>query len=251
VGSFDDLQAFVDAIARDFNIESVHIARLNVTRDRPEHKMISKCTLEALNEANRVDSLLIQWARQRFSWGTEAIKLTGDLVDRVKARALHGAALESERAEENYCSGGGIRIVNATCRGVKSGVMVVELGEEIEVNCKIIAKILEQDLTIGIAISDQYGKVLYGVNSVLLANKFSIDKPGIYNSIISLENHLNSGGYKVTLALHKGRSHTDGCYHWLDDATAFIVAPAGVQPFEGVVDLRASIALSEGEPADA
>jgi hypothetical protein len=34
---------------------------------------------------------------------------------------------------------------------------------------------------------------------------------------------LTVGEYHVTLALHKGLSHQDGCFHWLEHAASFVV----------------------------
>jgi hypothetical protein len=46
----------------------------------------------------------------------------------------------------------------------------------------------------------------------------------------------------VTLALHKGRSHEDGCYHWRDGAATFTVVAFGDNEFQGIVDLGLRLA---------
>jgi len=60
---------------------------------------------------------------------------------------------------------------------------------------------------------------------------------------IKLENPLGIGAYSLTLALHKGLTHHEGCYHWLDNAAFFAVASTGKRLFEGSIDCRANIQL--------
>ena len=50
------------------------------------------------------------------------------------------------------------------------------------------------------------------------------------------------GEYQVTLALHKGITHLDGCYHWVENATRFSVAGAAqAQQTEKSADSTLSI----------
>jgi hypothetical protein len=44
---------------------------------------------------------------------------------------------------------------------------------------------------------------------------------------LTLRVRLRAGGYRIAVALHKGLTHQEGCYHWREDATALIIMPAG------------------------
>jgi lipopolysaccharide transport system ATP-binding protein len=127
--------------------------------------------------------------------------------------------------------------------------MVVSRGEQIFVDIDIEATIVEPALTLGIAVRDREGKLMYGVNSLLLGKAIRIEKPGPYRACIQLNNPLGLGAYSITLALHKDLSHISGCYHWFDSAAAFAVSEIHGQPFEGIVDCRADIFMLES-PSD-
>lgn len=47
----------------------------------------------------------------------------------------------------------------------------------------------------------------------------------------------------MSLFLQKGENHTDGYYHWFDNAVTFAVVPDDKNFFEGLVDCQAEIGL--------
>ena len=121
--------------------------------------------------------------------------------------------------------------------------MVVASGENILIDFDVKATVVEPNLTIGLSIHDREGRLVYGVNSFLLQKNISIDEPGNYRARIRLANPLNFGVYTLSLSLHKGRNHTDGNYHWFENAATFAVAPEDGNYFEGLVDCQAEIGL--------
>lgn len=238
IGSFDNLQGFLDGVARDFGFKTVLLEKMNVTRHDPERENIPRDTLDVLEQVNSADYKILHWAAQRFGWklGSSPKSLISP-VERVTVPASPASAEDVGFVNKR------IKIVEAKCCGAESGSTVVAAGEPIILDVDIDASVAEKDLNLGIAIYDREGRLLYGVNSYLLGRPICIAKPGRYKARITLENRLNFGAYSVTLAMHKGLSHTDGFYDWLDSATAFAVVPIHGQLFEGIVDCRAEIFL--------
>ena len=232
VGSFDEVQLFVDAVARDFCIESTKVNKRNVTP--PEETNRNQVTRATLEKANSVDFVIINWARQRFGWGTGAPpKLRGNLRERVIA----SPETPNIEVKEVVFDERLIRVTSVQSRDSQSITKIITPGDDIYVDIDIEATITEPDLTIGIAINDKEGRVIYDSSSLLLGHKICIDKPGSYKATIKLKNPLAQGSYSITIALHKGRAHTEGLYHWLDKAAAFIVFdPNDQQTFEGIVN---------------
>jgi hypothetical protein len=247
VGSFEKIQDFVDTIASDFGVSSVAIERLNVTRPTSDRHRLPQSVLDALARLNVVDAKLIHWAEQRFGWNSKCDR-------RSAVKPVYRLAMVLDEAAEEAITKSGfdsqqIKIIKAKCSGEKSNSIVVDAGEAVIVDVSIDALVAEADLTIGIALRDREGRLAYGVNSKLLGISIAIEKPGIYQAKIRLNNHLGAGAYSVTLALHKGWAHTEGCFHWLDAATSFAVCATG-HPFEGYVNCQAEIALLEAPSHD-
>lgn len=241
IGSFENLQGFVDAISSNFAKPSVTLRHLNVTRGMSERRLIPQMALDILVDSNRADLKLLQWASQRFDWeaGSKP-KLLGEVID-------HAGENKTKNLTDTPLNFGDkqIQIVSAQCKGLNSGKMIVSTGEPIIVELEVEASIPEPELTIGIALRDREGHLIYGVNSQLLATPINIKRQGKYKIQIKLQNNLGVGVYTVTLALHKEHSHTSGCYHWLDSATSFEVTALGGHLFEGMVDCRAEISQTE------
>jgi len=55
--------------------------------------------------------------------------------------------------------------------------------------------------------------------------------------IFSFPLNLAPGKYTVTVAIHKGQVHSEGCYHWADNITQFQVAGYKKKLFTGLVYL--------------
>lgn len=242
IGSFENLQGFVDAVARDFNKETVPLSRLNVTRQSADRENIPQNVLDILAQANTADHKVMQWAAQRFGWKADRVpRLNGKVIERVTKAGVF--VEESNPTADVGFGDKRIHIIAVRCHGADSGSMAIATGEDIVIDIDIEATIPEHELTIGIAIRDREDRLVYGVNSLLLGNNIDIKNPGTYQARITLANSLGLGTYSVTLALHKDRSHTAGCYHWLDNAAAFAIAATNGQIFEGLLDCRANIVL--------
>lgn len=251
-GSFEQLQFMVDTIAREFGVGSIPIKRLKVTEPQSERDNISRKAIDIIKAENVVDYALIAWASQRFGWNSESDAPTTTTPLRPAIAAAHPETANQkvvpELASQDVIDRGfgskSIKFVAVNCIGERSSVAAVDRGEDILIDMSIEASVAEPDLTIGVAVRDREAKLVYGVNSALLGRKLCIDKPGRFSARFRLHNRLGLGAYSITLALHKGVNHADGCFHWIDAAANFCVY-AVAKPFEGYIDCDAELAFSE------
>ena len=118
---------------------------------------------------------------------------------------------------------------------VKNTIRSIQIIEssvrvELENNFLLISAVIEivdpkiiplEDLTLGLAIYDEGGNFIYGTNSKIAGNKLFISSYNNHKAMIRFENFLIIDQFYLTLALHKGVSHEEGSFHWLDCQTPF------------------------------
>jgi len=232
IGTFDQLQAFIDRICVDFNRPNVELPKLNVNQNRKNKNDVSSAVIKKLHESNTVDLQLVSYAQQRFmlkgalvsaTAPDKIIQIEGALPNPEKSR---GATAFKERAIPPVTSSFGskeIEIIQVECIPHSTGNTAIQTGDESTINLICEAHILEPDLTVGIAVHDYLGNLIYGTNSSLLGIKINIFKIGKFRITLKYRPFLGNGQYSATVALHKGVSHQEGCYHWINNAVFFNV----------------------------
>ena len=239
VGVFEDTQGFVDAIADDLGFEKVKVPRLNVTfggkkaADTPAH------LLERLREANRVDVRLCEWARERFATLKGAASAhQAERVARGEAVPATTRTLETSGLDPLLSFGTHEAMIQVVrCEGERSGTAEIVSGELLRMTIACNSVTALDNVTLGISIRDNHGVLIYGTNSRLMGLEIPVNGPGAFTQRFVLQANLAPGTYFVTVALHKGNRHHEGCYHWWDDASTFTVVPHETRRFEGMVDL--------------
>ncbi len=236
VGTFDQAQGFIDKICDDFNRPHVALPLLNSTKARKEKHEIASSVIEKLNESNKVDAQLILWAKQRFKNGHLRIEVAGLVNLNSKTNAspkseIPRNVLEIEGSQINTGSASleskGIELLQAECIVHSIVNNVLQSGEELTIRLICQARVLEPSLTAGIAVYDGSTNVVYGTNSLLLGNLINISELGKYELLFKFKANLGVGKYSVSAALHRGISHHEGCYHWVDNAASFEVVGGG------------------------
>lgn len=222
VGAFPDLQGFVNAYCDNLSLPRQTVPRLNMT---PARKNVTEVTASAvikLRSANRADMALYNWARHRFARRKMLKKpvLFSHAQRSFDSSADTPALMPTSSA--NF-GNGQIKIASVDCRGESTGSANIDQGEKILLNLSCIALTTEAELTVGIAINDARNNPVYGANSRLLGIALAVVQGDQFNLILRLTPKLAPGEYRVTLALHKGETHLEGCYHWFGDATSFAV----------------------------
>jgi Wzt-like putative exopolysaccharide export protein len=173
---------------------------------------IDTAVVVRLRERNAVDLALCAWAREQF-------------LDRRR----HGATahphlrLVIQRAAADF---GNRQIVMVSSRGERAdGGAVITSSDRIRVTLCGHASIDEPALTAGIAVRNRAGDLVYATNTYWLGKPLRVAAHATFRWDF-LVPPLPGGTYDVTLALHKGVSHLEGCYHWLEGATSLVVMGA-------------------------
>ena len=208
VGVFADVSGFLDTYCDALSAPRQTTPWLNMTAGRARATDIPAFVREHLRAANTVDTALHEWADQRFA-GRRRQRLGGGSTRAVAPPANFG----SRRIE----------ILSSRCEGAASGERVVHKGERVVVLACCRASVAADAFTAGIAVRDQKGALVYATNSRLLGIPLTLSEPQTFELSFGLPLPLEVGEYRVTLALHKGLSHLEGCYHWLEDAASFVV----------------------------
>jgi len=250
VGTFDNLPEFIDVICHEFGLPPVSLPTLNVTPQRQRMNEISSEMIQYLREANRIDFQLFGGAKQRFSARKQGMKVheKSAVTEVARPASIIRTQADTDDAPANGESSAPvnfgtreIEIISAACAGETSSVSVVLSGETVRITEVCLAKTAEPDLTIGVAIRDSNGLLVYGTNSRLLGTQLSISRSRRFTAEFLLRANLGIGEYAVTLALHKGASHSVGRYHGMDKVTSFAVVGYKECCFEGLVDLGARL----------
>jgi hypothetical protein len=122
-------------------------------------------------------------------------------------------------------------------RGEISEGECLQVGELATLRIRFSALCKISDFTVGVAIRDDLGQLMFGTNSRLLGDTISV-APGKYAAVFSFPMDLGLGRYWITAALHRGFSQLDGCFDWQERVGQFEVLDLLSEPFEGRVRLR-------------
>jgi len=243
VGVFEDVRGFVDVVAKDLGREPARVPRLNITFDRLAVNEVPEALAAKLREANDVDTKLYEWARQQFAErkryfetpeGRERVAANREECRQLEAAGM-GSAEERDPSMEFGTREAALVAVN--CIGEHSGTDEILSGETLDLIIECKALLTLEDVTIGVAIRDSRGQLVYGINTRLLGLKITMAAKEPFSQRLTLRTPLAPGVYHVTVALHRGVSHMEGCYHWKERAATFKVVGKGGHAFEGLVDL--------------
>lgn len=219
VGVFDDPQGFVDLYCNALSVPRQVLPHMNATMRRLQADELSGSLLQYLLHCNGADLALYAWACRRFAAcrNKEVHFLSKQLRERKEAESA-----KTVPSSVNFGSRE-IEIIAAECSSRESGSSSIAAGEEMVVTLHCRASIPEPDLTAGIAVRSSDGSTVFGTNSRLLDIPLAISSPSDFTLMMTFAPPAEAGEYYVTLALHKGLTHVDGCYHWIDNAVSFSV----------------------------
>ena len=242
VGVFSDSQGFVDAYCQDLALPRQALPVLNVTRGRKQAGDVPASLIQHVRASNRVDLALYDWAQRRFLRQRDNI-----------ARSVHGSGRRNEitrrirhcdQEKDSAVNFGSrqIELMTAHCLGQQSGSATIRAGETATVHLSCHAFAAEDDLTIGIGVRDGNGTTVCSSNTKILGIAVAVQANKSLQLAISFDAWLPAGEYQVTLALHKGITHLDGCYHWVENATRFTVTGEAQAPAATSADSTLKIA---------
>lgn len=171
-------------------------------------------------------------------------------LSQAQDRAVAHPALEvieptQDQADHTPQSFGDLKCVIRTVRinGAISGDSRVMSGEQLSISIEFEANIAVISLNVGIAIKDDRGVLMFGTNSMLLGEVFSLT-PGVYVATYRMLNRMPIGKYYIDTALVPTESHYDGCFNWIERSASFDVYDIALTTFEGKILMDAQVELT-------
>jgi lipopolysaccharide transport system ATP-binding protein len=118
----------------------------------------------------------------------------------------------------------------------------IQVGDDIIFKIVIKANEDINDLTVGILIRNKFGIDVFGTNTALWNKSIKLKKGEVKIVKFSFKIYLAPGEYTLTVALHKGLSHDEECFHWKENALNFKVI-SNKKNFIGEVYLPLKISI--------
>ena len=261
VGVLDQYRDFLDVLCFEQGWLAVtDIVNENITKGRQKVSGLSAQVLRRLEELNKLDIELYQYACKLFKAHQRRIMLAC-----IEQRSLghqgiiasHASTAKPESLSSTQSSkkiefgDHGAEIVSATVQGDLLGSTQILSGEMFV--CKVIFKANEDipDLTVGIHIYNEHGLLVYGINSRLLGNKFSVSNGAEYFTEFIARCDLGIGNYTMGVAIHPGSSHLQRCFHWREQVTSFEIIGYLGYHFVGAVKLYPQLKYGCLDPLNA
>ena len=235
VGVLEQFEDFVDVLCFEQGWSAVlDMPRENKTVKRTKTSDIPTPIRQKLEELNKLDIELYQYACKLFNAHRRRIMLAcieqrsfgnhgfaASHASTAKPESLSSTQSVKQPSKAINFGDHGAEIVSASVQGNLLGSPQILSGEMFV--CKVIFKANEDlpDLTVGIHIHNQYGLLVYGINSRLLVSKLSVTSGAEYLIEFVARCDLGIGHYTMGVALHPGTSHLQRCYHWQEQVTTF------------------------------
>lgn len=122
---------------------------------------------------------------------------------------------------------------------------IFDSGDSIEIEIEIFTKVDLEDITIGFHIKDKFSQDIFGTNTSLLGERFSVTKENSYRCTYKMDLDIGVGQYTLGVALHTDVWHTEHCFHWLEDAVNFEVTSNKDNSFIGLCRLKPKVQICQ------
>lgn len=231
------------------------VSRDNPTPNRPEPDDLRSETRARLRELLAPDLDLVAYATARFAKQRSSILVMGTSLNAQAGSPVTDLRREvdSDTFEETSWAGnpsannrverqgtGEIVIRSVQVSGDISGPDFLQSGEWATIGVTIDSSVSEENLTVGLALRDHAGSLVFGSNTHLLGYSLAV-APGQYLVSFRFPNDLGAGRYSVTAVAHRGNSHLERCFHWRENASTFEIASSLTEPFEGRMRLHVDV----------
>ncbi len=119
-------------------------------------------------------------------------------------------------------------------------------GEKAHVRLRVKTSVETiENPTFGILIRDRLGYDIFGTNTCILGiDTGTLEKGREFEVNYALDMNLGPGDYTLTVSLHRGETHLDENFHWVDRAYAFKVVLSDKR-FIGVSRLNPEFSISD------
>jgi len=262
VGVHEMFNDFIDVLCYRWSWPRVDtIPREKVTSSRPSKQDIEPEIFKKLRALNEIDIELYETAKALFEKARRGV--IRDCVDRsmsliAPVESAGGISTNVGKKSEpvKIAIHGGADFGNRKAAAMRAEITgrislgaALFCGELVDLRVVFAAREPIDNLTLGIQIVDEFGRLVFGTNSRYLGFVLSIDRPGEFFVDFSFQAVLGNGGYWLGVALHRGESHLEECYHWVDRLAFFEVVGKIGYHFEGSVCLQPTMQIGENQEA--
>ena len=240
----DELEDYSCMLDATFHWPCMPISRVNVTSYRLNPDDLSPSQRNRLKLLLEPEMVLYQRAKEIFN--LQRRRLLSHAQYKEKADSpLEATESAQAHATVNPQNFGDLKCEIKTVRisGAISGDDRVMSGEQISISVEFEANVPVTSLNIGIAIKNDRGVLIFGTNSMLLGEVFSLT-PGTYVATYRMLNRAPIGKYYVDTALVPTESHYEGCYNWIEKAASFDVYDVALTTFEGMILMDAQVEVT-------
>ncbi len=136
------------------------------------------------------------------------------------------------------------QIIDIKFEGEKSKGKTIQSGEKVNIDLFVKSNADIPDVTVGILIRNRFGVDIFGTNTYLLGKRISMKKNEIRKISFKIDMNLAPGLYTLTVALHRGKTHNNQCYHWLENALEFEINGYNKYEFVGEVYLPVKVNIN-------
>ena len=243
IAIIDELEDFTCMLDAKFHWPLKPTPWVNVTSYRPSLNDLSASQRNRLKLLLEPEMELYKRAKdifkkqRRFLLSQTQSGIEVDSVFEVTESAQDQNTLSPKNFGDLSC-----RITAVRVNGAISGEGRAMSGEQISISIGFEANVSVASLNIGIAIKDDRGVLMFGTNSMLLGEVFSLTK-GRYVATYRMLNRMPIGKYHLDAALVPTETHYEGCYNWIEHAASFDVYDVALTTFEGKILMDAQVEL--------
>ncbi|MFT3790971.1 MAG: Wzt carbohydrate-binding domain-containing protein [Rudaea sp.] len=230
VGTQEEIEDFAHMICAQTGWLQQPVPRSNVTARRMTVEDLPPAQRTAIERLLKLEIEFYRCARERFRGDRRAC-----ICARAASTSIPAAANEPPGNAPAKSSDFGDRrceVLTVEISGEISGPGPFLTGERLNLDIRFAAHEAIDHLNVGISIRDDSDLLVYGTNSRLLGNDYTVG-PGEYKARYSFFNRLGIGRYRLGCSLLPTGSHHEGCYHWKDDAAVFDIYENAFASFEG------------------
>jgi hypothetical protein len=256
VGVYDDMAGFLDLSCERLGIPIPNsLPRRNVTSRKICFSSLSSREQELLADLNRADIDLVNFAREQYrEVRRETMRrlvrcqpVRDDLSTTEIERGRRTRNLQRQRGPAEFGTYE-VEIVAVAITGNISNLPEVFSGENTTIQVRFRSRVDEPNLTVGLRIVDDTGRLVYGTNTYHQGTRIEVSAGADYFIDFSFGMNLGLGEYGVGVTIHTGAEHTSRCFHWKDSAARFAVVGNIEEHFEGITNICVSVSGGTSSP---
>lgn len=234
IGIQEEMEDFCSMLCAKHQWPFTQSSRVNVTSRRLLADDLSPDQRRAIEKLLEPEIILYGYAHARFKQDRRRFISAAPLSEKpTQSTRVNVGTTTLSPAKQDFgdlrCKINTVEII-----GRASGPGQVMTGEMMDILLHVTSKETLDHVIAGIAIKDELGSLIFGTNSQLLGEVFSLTA-GQYLFKFTVLSRMSPGTYFLDTTLTPTISHYDGCFHWRHDAAKFDVIAYATQHFEGRV----------------